>query len=60
MPKCEACGATFATEEELMQHNETHATKVESFECQACGATFGSQRLLEEHIKEAHPMAISR
>ena len=60
MPKCEACGATFATEEELMQHNETHAMKVESFECQACGATFGSQQLLEEHIKKAHPMAISR
>jgi len=58
--KCEACGATLATKEELMEHNETHRAKVETFKCQACGATFGSQRLLEEHIKEAHPMAISR
>ena len=43
-----------------MRHNETHVTKAESFKCQACGATFGSQQLLEGHIKEAHPMAISR
>ncbi len=58
--KCETCGATFATEEELKEHEETHMTKAESFKCQACRATFGSQQLLEEHIREAHPMAISR
>ena len=58
--RCETCGATFATKEELMEHNETHRANVESFKCQACGATFGSRQLLEEHIKEAHPMAISR
>lgn len=59
--KCSACGATFATEHELMNHNKVHmggaAPPVhKDVRCAACGATFHSEGELKHHVAQAHQM----
>jgi DNA-directed RNA polymerase subunit RPC12/RpoP len=58
--KCESCGASFASKEELMNHGKMHlrsATEQQQYKCSACGAGFNSQSELMEHSKKSHPMA---
>ena len=61
--KCDACGAKFSTESELMEHKKTHmmpgqstSTQVQQFKCKTCGMVFDSQPDLAEHTKRAHRM----
>ncbi len=62
--KCEACGMSFKTEAELMEHNKTMhpvsqpstASGTNQFKCATCGMTFATQAELMEHSKKAHPM----
>ncbi len=49
--KCEACGASLNTREELMQHGKTHSKNVAQYKCAACGTSFASQAELTEHGK---------
>ncbi len=52
--KCEACGASFNTKEELMQHGKMHSKNVAQYKCAACGTSFASQAELMEHGKMDH------
>ncbi len=54
--KCDTCGASFDSKEELMEHSEVHLKAQGQFKCPTCGATFGSQAELMEHNRKAHPM----
>jgi len=61
--KCDACGAKFSTETELMEHQKTHtmsgqsaSKQVQQFKCKTCGMMFDSQPDLAEHTKRAHRM----
>ncbi|MDE1852525.1 MAG: C2H2-type zinc finger protein [Thaumarchaeota archaeon] len=55
--KCPTCGATFGTQDELMQHGKKHMSSTpQEFKCPACGATFASQKELMDHKTKAHPM----
>jgi DNA-directed RNA polymerase subunit RPC12/RpoP len=62
--KCQACGASFASQEELMEHSKVaHSSpqsqqqgQREDFECKACGKHFHSLAELQQHGKIAHPM----
>ncbi|MDG6922358.1 MAG: C2H2-type zinc finger protein, partial [Nitrososphaerota archaeon] len=58
--KCELCGATFQSKEELKNHGKMHMKsgqpQQQSFKCSACGASFTSQQELMDHAKKAHPM----
>ena len=58
--KCDACGATFGSREELMNHGKMHMKsqqpQQQTFKCNACGATFNSQQELMDHAKKSHPM----
>ena len=61
--KCEACGKTFATKEDLKEHGKAHMSSAalppsaqEEFYCQACGKKFKTKEELAEHGREAHPM----
>ncbi len=50
--KCEVCGATLASEEEL----ENHTRKMHpQYGCDICGETFSSESELETHNSIAHP-----
>ncbi len=53
--KCGACGASFDTQEELMNHSKVHMQSVKQYRCPSCGASFASQTELMEHSK-THPM----
>lgn len=54
---CNACSATFGSQEELMKHAEKyHKAAAKTFKCQGCGATFQSEQELMEHAKKMHPM----
>lgn len=49
--KCQMCGATFQSEEEMKKHaQEAHNV------CSMCGAKFNSQEELQKHSQEAHKM----
>ncbi len=52
--KCETCGLTFASDEELERHVQEHIRAAEIFRCEKCKATFGSRDELEAHVKELH------
>ena len=54
--KCPTCGATFASQSELMEHGKKHmqVKPAEQFKCPACGATFASQQELADHKSKAH------
>ncbi|MGI0086307.1 MAG: C2H2-type zinc finger protein, partial [Nitrososphaerales archaeon] len=56
--KCNTCGASFNSQEELMSHGRMHMKggQTQQFKCEACGATFDTQSKLMEHAKSAHPM----
>jgi DNA-directed RNA polymerase subunit RPC12/RpoP len=54
---CKTCGASFASQSELMSHGKIHMKpEAQGFKCAACGASFNSQQELMEHSKKAHPM----
>lgn len=55
---CPACGASFSSKDELMQHGKVHmsSTPKQEFKCPACGAAFSTQQELMEHGKKSHPM----
>ncbi len=53
--KCEACGASFHSQEELIKHSKVHVQSVKQYKCPSCGASFASQAELMEHSK-THPM----
>jgi DNA-directed RNA polymerase subunit RPC12/RpoP len=48
--KCEMCGATFGSKEEIMNHGKMHMKsghpQQQNFKCSACGASFNSQQEL--------------
>jgi uncharacterized C2H2 Zn-finger protein len=57
--RCQACGAAFATREQLEQHNrQAHpgmqAQSGQSFHCDTCGATFATRAELEAHARYQH------
>jgi DNA-directed RNA polymerase subunit RPC12/RpoP len=54
--KCDGCGQTFATRDELEEHAKAHMSSQQEFYCQACGKKFETQEELAEHGREAHPM----
>lgn len=56
--KCDACGASFKTQSELIEHNKTHmkGSQTASFKCQACGASFATQAELQQHSQRVHGM----
>ncbi len=56
--RCDACGATFTSQAELVDHaKQTHASAArQQFKCSACEATFKSQAELMEHAKKHHKM----
>ena len=56
--KCPACGASFSSKDELMQHGKVHMSSkpAQEFKCPACGMTFATQRELMDHKAKAHPM----
>ena len=52
--KCETCGLTFASDEELERHVREHLRAAEIFRCEKCKATFGSSQELKAHVEELH------
>lgn len=50
--KCETCGATFDSQEELDQHNSTMHSQ---YRCAHCGQVFNSEAEREEHNRAMHP-----
>jgi uncharacterized protein with PIN domain len=52
--KCESCGLSFASEEELERRLQEHLRAAEILRCEKCKATFGSREELEAHMREIH------
>ncbi len=52
--KCEACGESFHSQEEL-KHSKVHMQAAKQYKCPSCGASFASQAELIQHSK-MHPM----
>jgi len=52
--KCEQCGMTFPSQEELEEHMRQHERAAEIFRCEKCKMTFDSQEELERHVREIH------
>jgi DNA-directed RNA polymerase subunit RPC12/RpoP len=56
--RCEKCGTTFESQEELQQHaSRSHSATGGaggSYRCDACGSGFGSQEELEKHAQAEH------
>jgi DNA-directed RNA polymerase subunit RPC12/RpoP len=49
--KCETCGASFPTRDELMEHAKIHSAAAAQYKCPTCGMTFKAQAELLEHAK---------
>lgn len=43
--KCDTCGASFKSQNELMEHSKMHmqGSQASSFKCEACGMSFPTQ-----------------
>ncbi len=54
--KCQTCGATFGSQQELMEHGKMHMAGGQQFKCETCGAKFNSEADLMDHAKKTHPM----
>ncbi len=56
--KCDTCGASFKSQNELMEHGKIHmqSSQTGSFKCQACGMSFQSQADLRQHTQRTHGM----
>ena len=50
--KCDGCGATFDTKEELEEHKRVMHSQ---YKCESCGQSFNSKNDLEEHERAMHP-----
>jgi uncharacterized C2H2 Zn-finger protein len=49
--KCETCGASFFTRDELMEHAKLHSESKAQFKCPTCGMSFKTQAELMEHAR---------
>ncbi len=49
--KCQACGATFNSREDLRTHNRAEHSQ---YECEECQQMFNSQTELDTHVQEMH------
>lgn len=47
--KCETCGKTFITKDELKSHRVTHSNKNNNFACDVCLVTFKHRQSLTNH-----------
>ena len=56
--KCETCGASFKSQNELMEHGKMHIQGAQptSFKCQTCAMSFATQAELKQHAQKAHAM----
>ena len=56
--KCETCGASFKSQNELMEHGKMHtmSSQTGGFKCQSCGMSFSNQADLKQHAQKAHGM----
>jgi uncharacterized C2H2 Zn-finger protein len=56
--KCDTCGASFKSQNELMEHSKMHmqGSQPASFKCQTCGMSFATQAELKQHAQKAHAM----
>jgi uncharacterized C2H2 Zn-finger protein len=52
--KCENCGMTFSTQEDLEAHKMEHQRAAELFRCEKCKMSFQSKDELEKHMQELH------
>jgi uncharacterized C2H2 Zn-finger protein len=52
--KCENCGLTLSTKEELEEHMKQHERAAELFRCEKCKMSFQSKDELEKHMRELH------
>jgi uncharacterized Zn-finger protein len=50
--KCDSCGATFTSQEELNEHKRNMHSQ---HNCEVCGQSFSSENELETHKRVAHP-----
>ena len=52
--KCEECGQTFLSDEELEEHVKQHERASALFQCDKCKMSFGKREELERHVLEVH------
>ncbi len=52
--KCENCGLTLSTKEDLEEHMKQHKRAAELFRCERCKMSFQSKDELEKHMRELH------
>jgi DNA-directed RNA polymerase subunit RPC12/RpoP len=50
--RCEDCGATFDSQDELEEHDRVRHSR---YICEVCGAIVTSERELEDHNRDLHP-----
>jgi DNA-directed RNA polymerase subunit RPC12/RpoP len=49
--KCEACGVSFSTRQELTEHAKVHQASAAQYKCSTCGLLLRTQAELMEHAK---------
>lgn len=52
--RCPACGAAFASREQLEQYRREAHPQPQRFHCAACGMDFATREQLEEHGRRQH------